>query len=152
MKLLATSTAAFVLLALFNGCDSESSPTQVTVRDTIRIHDTTYLNDRFAKSNPIVHGIWKIATLTDTGSAIFFQESSSVSVTIDWKSGSTWELKSTKLSKDSLFLSGDGNKLSMWAKFSDSADHKITKMGGTYINLNVPLSGTIPTWQAVRTF
>lgn len=151
MKLLATSTAAFVLLALFNGCDSESSPTQVTVHDTLRIHDTTYLNDQFAKAHPIVHGIWKVTTPTDSGSAMFFQESSSVSVTIAWKSGTTWELKSTKLTKDSLFLTGDNNFLNMSAKFSDSADHKITKLGGIYLNgKNLPTNGVIPTWQAVR--
>lgn len=150
MKLLATSTAAFVLLALFNGCDSESSaPTQVTVRDTIRIHDTTYLNDQFAKAHPIVHGIWKVTAPNDSGSAMFFQESSSVSVTIAWKSGTTWELKSTKLTKDSLALTGANNTLNMWAKFSDSADHKITKMGGTFFNVNNP-TPTLPTWQAVR--
>lgn len=152
MKKLVLPTAGFVLLALFNGCGESASPTQVTVHDTLRIHDTTYLNDRFAKASAIVHGLWSVTTPTDTGSATFFQDSTSVVVTIDWKSGATWNLTSTKLTRDSLYLTGDNNFLNLWAKFGDSANHRITKMGGTYINARNPISGSLPTWQAVRTF
>jgi hypothetical protein len=142
---------AATVTAPLTGCDSSTSPKEVV--DTLRIHDTTYYNDRFAKANAIVHGIWQLTTATDTATATLFQDTTSVMATIQWKSGATWNLTTTKFTKDSLILSGDNNFLNLWAKFTDSANHMITKMNGTYLNArNPPANGSIPTWTAKRTF
>lgn len=148
MKTLATLLATFAIAASLSACDS-TSPETITVRDTTIV----YHNDRFAKANAVVHGIWKISTPTDTATATLFQDTTAVLATIQWKSGTTWNLTASKFTKDSLILSGDNNFLNMWAKFTDSANHKITKMNGTYLNArNPPTNGSIPTWTAVRTF
>lgn len=152
MKTLATSLVLFAAAATvttpLTGCDSSTGPKEV--HDTLRIHDTTYYNDRFAKANAVVHGIWKITTPTDTATATLFQDTTAVLATIAWKNGPAWSLSSVKLTKDSLTLTGGGNY--MWAKFTDSADHRIVKMGGTYLNVANPPTGALPTWTAVRTF
>lgn len=152
MKTLATSLVLFVVAATvtgpLTGCDSSTGPKEV--HDTLHIHDTTYYNDRFAKAHAVVHGIWKITTSTDTATATLFQDTTAVQATIQWKSGATWSLTGVKLTKDSLTLTGAGNY--MWARFSDSTNHRIVKMGGTYLNVANPPTGSLPTWTAVRTF
>ena len=145
--LLATTIAS---TALLGGCDGSTAPETVYVHDTTRIHDTTYYNDRFAKAHAIVHGIWTITTDTDTASATLFQDTTAVTATVQWKSGATWNLSGVKLTKDSLTLTGAGNY--MWARFTDSANHRIVKMGGTYLNVAAPPAGQLPTWEAKRTF
>lgn len=145
--LLATTIAS---TALLGGCDGSTAPETVYVHDTTRIHDTTYYNDRFAKANAVVHGIWKISTPTDTATATLFQDTTSVLATIQWKSGAIWNMKSTKFTKDSLTLSDAANNF-MYAQFTDSADHRIVKMSGLYFNSSAP-SPTLPTWTAIRTF
>ena len=146
--LLLTFAVAATVTAPLTGCDSSTGPKEV--HDTLRIHDTTYYNDRFAKTNAVVHGLWKITTPTDTATATLFQDTTSVLATIAWKSGATWSLSSVKLTKDSLTMTSGGNY--MWAKFSDSANHRIIKMGGTYLNVANPPTGALPTWTATRTF
>lgn len=145
MKTLATSLATLAVAASLSSCDS-TAPETITVRDTTIV----YHNDRFAKAHAVVHGIWKITTSTDTATATLFQDTTAVQATIQWKSGATWSLTGVKLTKDSLTLTGAGNY--MWARFSDSTNHRIVKMGGTYLNVANPPTGSLPTWTAVRTF
>lgn len=149
LRLAAILSGIAIAVAALSSCDS-TGPTTVTVHDTLRVHDTTYFNDRFAKTYAVVHGIWKITTPTDTATATFFQDTTAVQATIQWTSGATWSLSSVKLTKDSLTLTGNGNY--MWARFSDSANHRIIKMGGTYLNVASPPTGSLPTWEAKRTF
>ncbi len=150
MKRLAAALTGFAItVAALSGCDS-TGPDTVTVHDTLRIYDTTYYNDRFAKANAVVHGIWKITTLTDTATATLFQDTTTILATVEWKSGAIWSMKSTKFTKDSLTLA-DGSNNFLYGRLTDSANHRIVKMSGIVFNSSAP-SATLPAWTATRTF
>lgn len=147
-KLAALFATTIVSTAMLGGCDGSTAPETVTVHDTVT--KIVYHNDPFAKTAALVHGEWQIVSGSDTATATLFQDTTKVSATIKWKSGSIWLLSSTKMTKDSLVLQDASLKLYLWAKFSDSANHKITGMGGTYFDLNNPAAGN-PTWKGKRT-
>ena len=148
MKRLSVLLAAYVASIALVGCDSSTNPAPITVHDTTT--KIVYYNDPFAKTSALVHGQWSLVAGTDTATATLFQDTTQVSATIQWKNGTVWMLSSTKLTKDSLVLENTAQKLYMWARFSDSASHKITGMSGTYFNLSNPAAGN-PSWKAKRT-
>jgi len=145
LKTLAALLLAFAIAASLSACDS-TSPSTVTVHDTTIV----YYNDPFAKTSALVHGQWRLVSGTDTATATLFQDTSSVSATIQWKDGTIWMLQSTRLTKDSLALANPTRTLYLWAKFTDTANHKITGMSGTYFNVDKPSAGT-PAWTGERT-
>lgn len=150
MKRLAAALTGIVLIATaMSGCDSSTGPTTVTVHDTVT--KIVYYNDPFAKSAALVHGQWQIVAGVDTATATLFQDTTKVSATVQWNNGSVWSLTSTKLTKDSLSLVDATGKLYMWAKLTDTTNHKVVGMTGTYFNLNNPSAGN-PTWKGKRTF
>lgn len=150
-KLAALFATTIVSTAMLGGCDGSTAPETVTVHDTVT--KIVYHNDPFAKSAALVHGKWQFVSGTDTAIATLFQDTTKVSASIQWKSGATWILASTKMTKDSMTLENATQKFYLWAKFTDSASHKITKMSGTYLDVSAPpTTGSLPAWEAKRTF
>jgi len=156
MKRLAAALTGIVLIAAaLSGCDSSTGPTTVTVHDTLRIHDTTYYNDRFAGTKAIVHGQWRFTTTSDTADATIFQIGDSLTVSLTWKKDGSKALKGTVSSKSTLNLSDASEKYKISGTFKDSANHMITRFSGNILDIAKFESGTgsaIDSMKAVRTF
>ncbi len=156
MKKLAAILLGYIAAVALVGCDSSTNPAPVTVHDTLRVHDTTYLNDRFAGSKPIVHGQWKFATSTDTGIATLFQVGDSVTANIVWKVDGVKSLMGVVSAKSSITLIDTSKNYQISGSFTDSANHKITRFKGSVLDLvkfHNPGTGlALDSLLAIRTF
>jgi len=156
MKRLAAALTGFVVIATaFSGCDSSTGPTTVTLHDTLRIHDTTYYNDRFTGTKAIVHGQWRFTTTTDTADATIFQIGDSLSVGVTWKKDGTKSLKGLVTNKSTFNLSDPSEKYKISGTFKDSANHMITRFSGNILDIAKFESGTglaIDSIKGIRTF
>jgi len=143
LKLLTSLVCAATLCGFLSACDSTSSTVTNTVIDTV-------YTDRFAHNAAVVWGGWTITTSTtgttmaDTADAVFDQNTTTVTAYIFWKHSTTVTLTGT-VTATGFSLLQTSPVILLSGTFSDSADGKKTKMGGTYFanNISVP-------WTAVR--
>jgi hypothetical protein len=144
LKLPSSLVCVAATCGFLSACDSTSSNTV-----TKTVIDTVY-TDRFAHTAAVVWGGWTITTSTtgstaaDTADAVFDQNTTTVTAYIFWKHSSTVTLTGT-VTATGFSLLQTSPVILLSGTFSDSADGKKTKMGGTYFanNISVP-------WTAVR--
>lgn len=151
MKTLAALLFTFVIVASMSACDSTKPEPEI-----VKVHDTTFLNDRFAGKSSIVHGQWKFITSTDTGIAILFQNGDSISATVTWKHDGSKSLLGTVSAKSTLSLSDSSDNYRISGAFRDSSNHKITRISGQILDLvkfaNPGTGKALDSLQAIRTF
>lgn len=137
MKLLSSLVCAAAACGFLSACDSTSPTVTKTVIDTV-------YTDRFAHNAAVVWGGWTITTASDTADAIFDQATTTATAYIFWKHSATVTLTGT-VTATGFSLLQTSPVILLIGTFSDSADGKKTKMGGTYFANNLSVS-----WTAVR--